>query len=642
MKSLTRVLKTIQTLGFSSSAEAARYALQKKDPNFDIPQKRAGVTAEWYQFRPLPLAKDQLLLKEILEQKRSKILSEAAEIAAGRFKPFFGTESFPVDLSCPNSHIPWRKIAYPEQFDLKDIWEPARFCWVAPLVQAYALVPVPLYPDAFYTQLRSFIKLNPPFLGENWLSAQEAAIRLIWISIGASVLAHAPEDISIGKTIALHAERISQTRAYAKAQRNNHWLSESAGLITAAVVLPDHPDSPYWFLRGWNDFQSALNDQILPDGAYIQQSANYHRLMLQLALWVDFLIRLRGTGWPEQLREKLGKSANWLIKLTNEQNGKTWNLGHNDGSLLFPFEGDFSDYRPTLQVAASVFSGKHRYPELSRNGLGVWLNIPQAAETKPRTNEQPTFLDLTVPILKQGTDSAAMRVASFRGRPAHADQLHVCIWHDGQCLAHDPGTYRYSAQAPWNNGLKSAWVHNSPVINEQEPMADISKFLWAEWDQARILAMTADSATAEHFGYRKLGIRHCRTLEKTGDGWRIIDDLSPMKTTRVEETCSVQLNWLIPDLKFQADSASLSLETDLFLLHFASSGSPTDLQVIRCGNIVFPEAVQATNPKYCLMGWNSFTYSQREPALSVLLKTVGTLPLQVITAWKINQFGVRS
>ncbi|NMA11904.1 MAG: hypothetical protein GX933_01780 [Chloroflexi bacterium] len=639
MKSLTRVLKTIQTLGFSSTAEAARYALQKKNPNLDIPRKRIAETAEWYQFKPLPLADDRLSLKEILEQKRQKVFSDAAEVMAGQFKPFYRTESCPIDLSCPSKQVPWRKIEYPEQFDLKDIWESARFCWVAPLIQAYILQPDPSYVGAFYQQLRSFIELNPPFFGENWLSAQEAAIRLIWISIGASVLAPIPDDVPIGRIIALHAERITQTRAYAKAQRNNHWLSESAGLITAAAVLPNHPDSPRWYQRGWNDFQTALKDQILPDGAYIQQSANYHRLMLQLALWVDFLIRLHGTSWPEKLREQLGKSVEWLAKLTNEQNGQAWNLGHNDGSLLFPFSGDYSDYRPTLQAAASVFSRKHLYPEFSRNELSVWLNITQSSITEPLEDKQTTFLDLTVPTLTQGTHSATMRVASFKGRPAHADQLHVSIWNNGQCLALDPGTYRYSAQIPWNNGLKSAWVHNSPVINGQEPMADISKFLWGEWDQARILDLTAESVTAEHFGYQKLGVRHCRTLKKRVEGWQIIDDLSHVNTSRITENYSVQLNWLIPNLTFQADSASLSLETELFSLRFESSGSSADLQVIRCGNIVYPEDGYLANPKYSLMGWNSPTYSQREPALSILLKTGSTLPLQIITNWKINRFG---
>ena len=59
-----------------------------------------------------------------------------------------------------------------------------------------------------------------------------------------------------------YAERIPPTLGYARAQNNNHLLSEAAALYTAAAVLPEHPGAARWRRLGWRWLQAGLDEQI--------------------------------------------------------------------------------------------------------------------------------------------------------------------------------------------------------------------------------------------------------------------------------------------------------------------------------------------------------------------------------------------
>ena len=66
----------------------------------------------------------------------------------------------------------------------------------------------------------------------------------------------------------------------------------------------------------------------------------------------------------------------------------------------------------------------------------------------------------------EGVDSwAYFRAARFEGRPAHADQLHLDLWHRGENLALDPGVYHYNADPPWTNPLDATAYHNTLTIH---------------------------------------------------------------------------------------------------------------------------------------------------------------------------------
>ena len=102
-----------------------------------------------------------------------------------------------------------------------------------------------------------------------------------------------------------HACRIVPTIAYAKAQNNNHLLSEAVGLFTAGAFLNNHPKSKFWKEKGFNLFYQAIQKQIDENGEYVQHSTNYHRMMLMLSLWMDLLLKAENRFFKKETQQKL-------------------------------------------------------------------------------------------------------------------------------------------------------------------------------------------------------------------------------------------------------------------------------------------------------------------------------------------------
>ncbi len=199
------------------------------------------------------------------------------------------------------------------------------------------------------------------------------AIRLINWVIALQFFAIDPASsqenkLSIIQSIYQHAQRIQHSIGYAKAQNNNHLLTEAAGLYTAGCLFKHLSVGKRWMRIGWSAFMHGISTQIDNTGAYIQQSTNYHRLMLQTAMWMSAVARTQALNISEDVRNKLGKATDWLFQQMDPISGHTSNLGHNDGSYLFPLTGmDYSDYRPVVQAAARLFLEK---PIISTRSLG--------------------------------------------------------------------------------------------------------------------------------------------------------------------------------------------------------------------------------------------------------------------------------
>ncbi len=123
---------------------------------------------------------------------------------------------------------------------------------------------------------------------------------------------------------------------------------------------------------GWTWFNRAIVRQVEPDGSYIQQSMNYHRLMLQLALWMDSLARQNGDEWPDESRKRFAAAAVWLSERLDRVSGQAPNLGHQDGAYLFPF-GEHADHRPVAQAAARAFREGPALPAGEWDEFSAWL-----------------------------------------------------------------------------------------------------------------------------------------------------------------------------------------------------------------------------------------------------------------------------
>jgi len=652
---------------------------------------------EHLQFNPLLEIPGQDDLITVLgETGMSQLLSEADEIVSGEVR-LFGAEKAPLILSISEPLHPWTAYETSPKYlsqltggttDIKHIWEPGRFGWVYTLARAYYLSGNERYPRTFWELSENFFESNPAYNGPFWASAQEVALRLIALVFALQVfwgaLESTPERVGwLKEAVCEHAARIPATVSYARAQNNNHLLCEAAGLITAGSALPNHPYSEKWRNLGWSLFNEGLEGQIADDGTYMQHSSNYHRLMLQIAMWVNTISKAGSlanpaNGLSHTSRVKLSAAVRWLFTVLDLESGRVPNLGPNDGAYILPLTiCPYGDFRPVAQAAACSFLGQTPLPPGTWDEMNLWIGDTSI----PSPSAESDIPDISVPSSQSpyvlnmpARDSwGYMRVARFNDRPGHADQLHVDLWWRGYNIAQDAGSYLYNADQPWDNALSHTDVHNTITVNDCDQMNRVGRFLYLDWAQSHLLEHERDKdgswerVTAQHVGYNWLGITHKRSITAVYAGDWIVEDTilpSDQKLVKKNTPYKVCLQWLLPDWPWEIEIAGLTWSSISPMYEFGASddhppadhlpvkltfqslkglleltvssnhgGKINGTQIVRAGELVFGDGMASPN-----WGWSSPTYGYKVPAVSVRVSiTASELPVALTSLWNLPE-----
>lgn len=609
-------------------------------------------------------------LASLLEQEGlADLHAEAEELVRGQVR-LFGGEPVALNLVPTDPLHHWTRFkddrtagSTKPQEDIRWKWEHARFGWAFCLGRAYHVSGDERYSQAFWEHTERFLTANPPYYGEHWVSAQEAALRIIAMVFAWHIFRDSPQTThsrteQLSLAIAQHAERIPSTMIYARAQNNNHLLSEAAGLFTAALALPEHPQASDWRRMGWLWFNRGLRDQITPEGVYCQHSANYQRFMLQLALWMGFLITTQGDKFPDESIERLRAATRWLLTLCDLRSGRAPNLGPNDGSHILPMSGCLpEDYRPALQAASLAFDNQPAFPSGIWDEEALWLGLANRSMTTDLSigqniNTRQYISTPTVLRIPQFGSWAYLRCASFNSRPGHADQLHLDIWWQSRNIAQDAGTYLYNAARPWDNSLAGTRVHNTLTVGGQDQMDRAGRFLWQNWAQGRILGGQRmddgswESLAVAHNGYRRLGVEHRRTVTAHRDGrWEIVDQVIGIRKRDIPGL-KVEVHWLLPDWQWEL----IEQDTHCMEIHVKSPLGPIGLKfsldqvdsvsqeenrlalgVTRAGELLAGEGEISPN-----WGWVSPTYGYLEPALSIRVGLCCIPPITIRSVWRLG------
>lgn len=587
---------------------------------------------------PLFSLPDRDQIKQILgEGGQHTLLAEADEIAAGVFR-MFGGEPVPLHLTGDWPLVHWTLFEsgkFKIEGDIKYVWEPARFGWAFILGRAYHLTRNEIYAETFWDYFDEFIDANPPNLGPHWMNGQEIAIRLmafVWAGqvFETAAASSVERRLRLAQSIAAHASRIPPTLVYARAQNNNHLITEAAGLYTAGLALPHHPSSKDWHALGWRWLNWAFHHQISSYGEYIQQSTNYHRLMLQAALWVD---AIRDADWPRKTLQSLGRATHWLFSMLDPASGRTPNLGANDGALILPLAvTPFNDFRPTVQAAARAFL-RFRMPGGVWDEMSLWLGLG--------AHEKSYESNVYMADHLRGPDSwAYLRATQFRSRLGHMDQLHFDLWWRGLNIAQDAGTYLYNADPPWNNPLVVSRIHNTVTVDGRDQMTRGGRFITLDWFPAysKSVVATDESALGQvrayHNGYP--GVRHERTVTVYVDEHWLVEDRLISKNPH-----AYRIHWLLPDWEWRIETDEQGLEIGLtssygrIALLLRSDPPVSSLQprfsLARAGKVIYGN--REVQP---FEGWVSPTYGTKTPALSLAFEVQSIASIQFKSEFKLH------
>ena len=597
-------------------------------------------------------------IKETIQpDEQNNVLSEAERILKGHL-PYFGQLSFacgfppqwfrnPVTGQQVSPSQPWTQMRFasPVYGDLKFILEPSRFLFVYPLTRAYALTGDERFPHAFWTAIEDWAHHNPPMAGPLWICGQESSLRILSLSFALHAFIHSPATSNervalLVSMIAAHAWRTAQTLGYARSQRSNHLISEAVGLWTAGTLYPELREAQVWQNLGAHLLHEAVLDQITPEGVSQQHSFNYQRMILHLLLWTLRLAEIYRFALHEDIRQRTQSAYDFIRPWVDPVSGLAPNYGSDDGSILLPLaQASYRDFRPLLQLGAAVLDRPTLHPG-PWDEAALWFGknpaVVQEAISVPRLASETGYFRLG-----DNNSWALIRAGRYTRRPFQADQLHMDLWWRGINLARDPGTYLYNGAVPWNNGFAGTAVHNTVTVDHQDQMRRAGRFLWVDWAQAsgRVYPSSGDapdSFEGQHDGYKRFGASHRRMVRwLAGSGWVIVDDIEGSGEH------DVRLHWLAADLPFEIAGSSflqVAFKTgDSQIRWNIFSSAPGSPAVIREGKgkkittVTNTKSDEIADAETQLLGWESPTYGDLQPAVSLLYQTRSQLPIRFVT-----------
>lgn len=526
----------------------------------------------------------------------------------------------------------------PEQGDIKDVWEPSRFGCAYWLVRAYAMTGDEKYPQAFWRLFESWREQNPPNRGPNWRCGQETAFRIMAWCFALWGFWRSPATTSqrvaaMVAALAVSAARIEPNIDYAVSQKNNHAISEALGLFTVGTLFPELRDASRWQRDGRRILEREVLRQTYPDGSYVQQSMNYHRVMLHDCLWAWRLAELNGTPLSSDVRARVATAAEFLFEMLDESSGSVPNYGANDGALVLPLSsGGYRDYRDTIGTAMFVTTHQRVLPPGPWDETLLWLCGAGAIEHASAVRH-PAARRFDVGgyyTLRTGRTWAMIRCHRYVDRPGHVDMLHLDLWHDGVNVLRDCGTYRY--YAPREPGMekyfKDIAAHNTVQIGGGGPLELVSRFIWLPWPDGRCTRHSADSFVGEHNAYARppWNVMHRRSVDASDPRkWIVTDELIGSG----EQTLT--LRWHLADGAYEFDP----------------TGSAVILRPV-CGRVrIGVEGPHGTSIQVKrgvdhdgeIAGWVSEYYAERAPAPVLEATCRAELPARFVTTIELPDGG---
>lgn len=428
--------------------------------------------------------------------------------------------------------------------DIKYVWEKSRFSYIHTVLR-YDYHFEEDHADWVFSEIDSWIVANPVNCGPNFRCSQEISLRLFnWCYIlhfykGSSALTEIRWQ-SYQHYIYWQLHHVYNHIDFSRiAVRNNHAITETALLSLSEFLFPFIPETEKWSIEGRKWLEEEIAYQIYDDGTFLQNSMNYHRVVIQILTLVLVLTQKSNKRLSDCTYKKAYDSVNFLYQCQQVNSGLLPNIGPNDGALFFQFsESDYQDFRPQLNSLHLLLTGKKLY-----NGIGPWEEDASWFGISSQIGMQYPHLkqlqgSISFPtggyyLIRDEDTLSLIRCVKYKNRPGHADNLHLDIWKGDVNIFHDSGSYKYNTLEDIKRYFRGTKSHNTVALGDFDQMQMGERFIWYNWSEAIEAKFTEGSLNYEFqgvvkaFGHLAKGIVHIRTINKRKgkDEWIVKDEI---------------------------------------------------------------------------------------------------------------------
>lgn len=371
------------------------------------------------------------------------------------------------------------KKIFNKGIDIKFPWELSRCYFFVAWGQNFRNTQNFEYYQLFRKTLRSWIKENPFLVGVNWQCTMEVAIRASnWIIACELFREEINGDTEFEKEIAgslqQHALYVDW---FTEDLKNNHDISNYAGLLFLSLSLGRHPRSGYWKKKALAGLEKTMMEQVFDDGVSYEYSTSYHRLVLEFFAISAIVCRANGIPLSNEYYGELFRMFEFSAAYINAA-GMEPQINDNDSGRFIVFsetrEGDHS-YLLSL--------GEHIYDHsfisqctIRRSDIRLWL--PGIKRRQIKTNETRNTAE-SIAFEKSGFYFLKNRFCNLMvncndiNKDAmllhkHFDLGSFTLSYKDRMIIIDPGTYTYTRSLKKRNYFRSIGSHNTVIFSDPQ------------------------------------------------------------------------------------------------------------------------------------------------------------------------------
>lgn len=442
----------------------------------------------------------------------------------------------------------------PDRGDIKYTWEVNRL-QILPVAAALYHAKGQKEDLAFCLKaMESWIDSNPPFLGVNWNSGIEIALRIMSFTTAISLLGpeEIPEALQKKLVETLNAHFVWLNRYPSKySSANNHLIAELTATYILGRLMPDLTLAKTKADKAFVELGKQVLCQIHEDGVGAEQSPTYSCFTLEWLLLAVNIAKQHGDSFEPMFYDRLKASTKHLRWMMDE-GGNVPRIGDDDeGRVILSGAAREKDYVRLILSSLTQMTGCQEYaPPSDRSHLRqLWTDRAPAAAPSP---EGACFFDDGgYSVFRHSGGGLKSMIALDHGplgylsiaAHGHADALSVW-WHlNDHPVFVDAGTYLYHAGGEARDRFRGTKQHNTLCLSGLNQSKITGAFNWSHHTRARRVPMSKTTggmcAVGRHDGYKKrFGVTHERKLAlDIPYGYSIRDQLLGTPSRTLTDVC---------------------------------------------------------------------------------------------------------